>query len=178
MNQRLRCARLEPYMPSALLSRILNASRHASDARPAGRLERERRRRSLTGSVAPTRGSRRVLDADVGDYAVLMPAVQRVDGRESAGALPVWVDSQGRVRLALGRSNARNPSDFDQIMVAPEVLLRAVATALADARDMLGDEQPDVLAAALVHFSRTVRIREPAPASRTAPAVPDGRSRA
>jgi hypothetical protein len=178
MNQGLRRARLERYIPAELLAKILSAAQHASDAWAAGRLRRERRRRSITGRVAPPRGSRRVLDADVGEYAVLMPAMQRVDGRESAGALPVWVDSQGRVRLAVGRSDARNGSEFDQLMVAPEVLLRAVAIALADAQEMLDDEHPDRVAAALAHFSRAVRIRERALASSTAPAVLDRRSRA
>jgi len=188
LRDRLGSARPERYVPAHLLREVLSAARRAGDGKAARCLERELRRRAITGGDAMTprrerhcdRG--RVLDADVGEYALQVPAVQRSSGRESAGLLPVWVDMEGRVRIAVGKPNARHASDFDQIIVEPEALLRGIGTALRDAEALHDDETAGQdgalrgrLGAALAQLEHATQLRSPAPALARSDSDRDGR---
>ena len=69
----------------------------------------------------------------VSEFAVQVPAVCRSNGCESVGVLPVWVDTEGRLRIAVGKLNPRHTSEAAEIIVEPGLLLRGVGMALGDA---------------------------------------------
>jgi hypothetical protein len=73
--------------------------------------------------------TRKLLGADVGAAAVEIAATERVAGAERVGSLPMWIDLDGRLRIALRRPDPA-AVEVDQIIVEPGALLRGLGIAL------------------------------------------------
>lgn len=78
---------------------------------------------------------RAVLNAAAGSYAQAIPAQQqfaggRGDGRREVGALPVWMDREGNLRIAVQTHEPEYAGDYDQIIVNLGSLLRMVGLAV------------------------------------------------
>lgn len=87
------------------------------------------------GDPLPDERPRRViLGAECGGaYAALLPARQQHSGgggETTSGHLPVWVDRDGRLRIAICTHEPEWAGDFDQIIVDVHALLSAISVAI------------------------------------------------
>lgn len=76
--------------------------------------------------------TRVVLNADSSAYAGRIKAKQQhsgTGGDTTSGTLPVWVDRDGKLRIAIQVRDPQFSHDFDQIIIDPAELFLGLATA-------------------------------------------------
>jgi hypothetical protein len=76
--------------------------------------------------------TRCVLNAVPAAYASQVPVKQQHSaacGKTTPGYLPIWLDTDGCIRIAISVRDPQFAGDADQIIVKPEELLLGLATA-------------------------------------------------